>query len=119
MSLVLAGCRAARNSKPCARIPPADDLERRGEHAHHVAARDAELAGEPLANEQPCPAQVGVPPPRHWEAEALPPEIMRAALGAAIASLVDDSAVEAHEVAKKSERKILYGIAAAKKWGGE
>jgi len=46
----------------------------------------------------------------HWEAEALPPDIMRADLAGAIESYVSPVALQAHEVAEGSEREIWAEI---------
>jgi hypothetical protein len=48
--------------------------------------------------------------PGHWEAEALPPEIMRADLNLAIDAYVPDNAFAAHEVAQESEQEIVENI---------
>jgi hypothetical protein len=48
--------------------------------------------------------------PGHWEAEALPPDAMRAALEEAILFYVDDVALSVHREAEASERDILKSI---------
>jgi len=48
--------------------------------------------------------------PGHWEAEALPPELMRSDLELEIESYVSDGALAVHEAAEQSEREILRKI---------